>query len=204
MTLEPIHRNHAAELPLEDHTVLLYSDNDTKASAKRVSEALSRGQLTIYVPVDSDNSNNKSKRTTGIELDIKNYEDHVNYGNLLTLDARSFYNSVLEGNMEPFEELKVLLEEAIMERILSDKNSEVTFVSGIGGTLAINQKFNKSIDAEKWWHDTLSEWLQKGLRVTLICSHPRTIFDRENQQELMQYKQAMLSLHETVVDASPT
>ena len=110
----------------------------------------------------------------------------MNYGNLLTLNVRSFYNSVVEGNMEPFKELKVLLEEAIKERILSGKNGEVTFVSGIGGTLAINQKFDKSIDAEKWWHSTLSEWLQKCLKVMLICSHPSTINDIKNEHEFIQ------------------
>jgi len=69
---------------------------------------------------------------------ITNYEDHVNHGNLLTLDTRSFYNSVLAGNVQPFEELKILLEEAIKERIASGKSDEVTFVSGIAGTLATN------------------------------------------------------------------
>ena len=89
----------------------------------------------------------------------------------------------------------MLLEEAIRERIASSKNDEVTVVSGIAGTLATNQKLDESINLEEWWEKTHSEWLQKGLKVTLICSHPRTIFD---ESQFMHYKQAMSSLHHIV------
>jgi hypothetical protein len=98
--------------------------------------------------------------------------------------------------VQPFEELKILLEEAIKERIASNKDDEVTFVSGIAGTLATNQKFDECINAEKWWQKTHSEWLQKGLKVTMICSHPSTVFDKS---QFMHYKQAMSSLHNIIV-----
>jgi hypothetical protein len=130
-----------------------------------------------------------------------NYEENVNRGNLLTFDTRAFYNSALAGNVQPFEELKILLEEAINERIASSKNDEVIFVSGIAGSLATNQKFDESINLEEWWEKTHSEWLQKGLKVTLICSHPGTIFDKS---EFMHYKQAMSSLHHIVTNPSST
>ncbi len=160
-------------------------------SNKYVNEALRRGQLTIYVPV-----NNNSE----IESEIINYEDNVNRGNLLTLDIRSFYNFLLAGNTEPFEELKILLEEAINERIASDKkNDEVTLVSGIAGTLAKNQEFDQCVNAEQWWQKTHSEWLQKGLKVTMVCSHPHTIFEKG---QYIHYKQTVSSLHHDVVDPS--
>ena len=76
---------------------------------------------------------------------------------------------------EPFEELEILIEEAMLERQIASgnkKNDEVTFVSGIAGTLAANQKFEESVNAEKCWQKTYSEWLQKGIKVTMICSHP--------------------------------
>jgi hypothetical protein len=86
------------------------------------------------------------------------------------------------------------------------KNDEgVTFVSGIAGTLATNQRFEESINAEKWWQKTHSEWLQKGLKVTMMCSHPSTIFDKKSQEEqFMNYKRAMLSLHQAILDPSST
>ena len=124
------------------------------------------------------------------------------------MDIRAFYNSALVGDRQPSEELKIVLEEAIKERIASGKNDEVTFVSGIAGTLAANQKFEESINAEKWWHETHSEWLQKGLKVTIICSHPSTIFDKKSEQqeaeEVMYYKRAMSTLHGVVLDTIST
>jgi hypothetical protein len=185
-------------LPINQHALHVYSSDDAgKAPTRYLNEALSSEQLTVYVPVDIDNAtDNHTERISEMASGITNYEDHVNHGNLLTLDIRSFYNSVLAGNVQPFEELKILLEEAIKERIPSGKSDEVTFVSGIAGTLATNQKFDQCINSEVWWQMTHSEWLQKGLKVTLICSHPRKIFDKNH---FMHYRQAMSSLHNTIV-----
>ncbi len=195
--LDPFITYDAANLPFEQHALVLFSpDDNNKTAAKYVNEALRRGQLTVYVPVNTDNN---TSHISEMESKIINYEDNVNHGNLLTLDIRSFYNFVLDGNVQPFEELKMLLEEAIRERIASNKNDDVTFVSGIAGTLATNQRFDESINAEKWWQKTHSEWLQKGLKVTMICSHPSTIFDKS---QFTHYKQAMSSLHDDImVDA---
>ncbi len=63
--------------------------------------------------------------------------------------------------MQPFEELKVLLEEAIRERIASSKNDEVTVVSGIAGTLATNQKLDESINLEEWWEKPILNGYRK-------------------------------------------
>ena len=195
--LDPSSTYDAAKLPFEQHALVLFSpeDNNT-ATRKYVNEALRRGQLTVYVPVNADNNNNTSQ-TSKIESEIIDYEDNMNRGNLLTLDIRSFYEFLLAGDQQPFEELRILLEEAIRERIASDKNIEVTFVSGIAGTLAANQKFDESINAEKWWQKTHSEWLKQGLKVTMICSHPSTIFDKN---QFIHYKQTILSLHDTTLD----
>ena len=199
MTLERTNTFDSAKLPLEQHAMLLHSADDDKAATQYVNEALRRGQLTVYVPVNTDNN---TSHISEIASEIINYEDNVNRGNLLTFDTRSFYNSALAGDMEPFEELKIMLEEAITERrIASDKNDEVTFVSGIAGSLATNQRFDESIAAEQWWQKTHSEWLQKGLKITMICSHPCTIFDKN---QFMHYKQAMSSLHQILVDPSST
>ncbi|MFL6502102.1 MAG: hypothetical protein ACJ70W_01055 [Nitrososphaera sp.] len=91
-----------------------------------------------------------------------------------------------------------MIEEAIIERQIASgnkKNDEVTFVSGIAGAQAANQKFEESVDAEKWWQKTYSEWLQKGIKVTMICSHPSTIFDK-SQPPFIQYRQAITSAHQ--------
>ena len=155
---------------------------------------MSRGHFTIYVPIHAEND---TLHTSQLAPGISNFEDNINGGNLLTLDIQSFYGSLLAGNVQPFEELKILLEEAIRERISSGKSQEVTFVSGIAGTLATNQKFDQSINSERWWQKTHNEWLQNGLKVTMICSHPSKIFDKS---QFMHYKQGMSSLHDEIVE----
>jgi hypothetical protein len=197
--LEPIPTDHhGAKVPLQQHVMLLYSNGDSTSSAKCVSDALGKGQLTIYVPVISYSNNNNTSHISDIPSEIVDYLDNVNDDNLLILGTRSFYNLALAGNMEPFEELKILIEEAIKERIASGKSDEVTLVMGIAGTLATNQKFDQCINLERWWQKTYSEWIQKGLKITLICLHPNQIFDKSKQ--FMHYKQAMSSLHQIVVN----
>jgi hypothetical protein len=89
-----------------------------KLLQKYANEGLSIGHLTVYVPMNTDkNASHMSK----MESEIVNYEDDVNRGNLLTLDTRSFYNFALAGNMQPFEELKMVLEDAIKERMAYEK-----------------------------------------------------------------------------------
>lgn len=77
--------------------------------------------------------------------------------NLLTFDTKAFYNFALAGNLQPFEELKVLIEEAIEEkRILSKKkevNEEVivVVVAGVAAAeLNRNEKFEECIKVEEW------------------------------------------------------
>ena len=146
MILDPINTSDSDSARLNhQHTMLLYSSDDGKASIKYVNEGLDRGSLTVYSPINSDNNNNKSHMYK-VASEIVNYKDNMNRGNLLTLETRSFYNFALVGNMQPFEELKILLEEAIEERkIASDKSGDVIVVGGIAAELARNQKFDESI-----------------------------------------------------------
>ena len=188
--MEPVNASGSAKLPLHQHTMFLYSNDEDKAFTKYVNEGLSRGHLTVCVPINTDsNASHISKMAS----EIVNYEDDVNRGNLLTLDIRSFYNFALAGDLQPLEELKIMLEDAIKERIAYGKNDEVVVVVGIAAGLARYQKFDESINVEKWWQKTHSEWLQKGLKVTIICPHSSTMLDKS---QFVHYKQAILSLHD--------
>jgi hypothetical protein len=172
--------------------MLLYSndsDDEDKAAAEYVNEGLRRGYLTVYLPINVHNISHQSK----IVSEIVDYEENVNRGNLLTLDIRSFYNFALAGNMQPFDELKTMVEEAIKERTTSKRNDEIILVMGVVGGLAEKQKFDESLNLERWWQKTHSEWLQKGLKVTIICPHPSPILDKN---QFIHYKQTLSSLHD--------
>ena len=137
MTLEPVNATGSAKLPFHQHAMLLYSNDQDKARTKYVNEGLSRGHLTVCVPINTDN---KASHTYKMASQIVNYEDDVNRGNLLTLDIRSFYNFALAGDLQPLEELKIMREEEVIEeRIASEKNDEAIVVVGIAAGLARNQ-----------------------------------------------------------------
>jgi hypothetical protein len=180
--------------------MLLYSSDhgEDKAVAKYVNEALKRGHLTVYIPI---NASNKRSHISDLASEIIHYEENVSRGNLLTFDIRSFYNQALSENLQPLEELKIVLEEAIKERIAyGKKDDEIILVVCIADKLIRNEKFDQSISIEKWWQKIHSEWLQKDLKVTLICPHPSPILDKS---QFMDYKQAMSSLHDITLDPIP-
>jgi uncharacterized protein YicC (UPF0701 family) len=109
--------------------MLLYRGGKEDAVTKYVNEALSRGYLTVYLPINGANNNNNTSHLSKIALSESiDYEENVNRGNLLTIDMRTFYNFALAGDLQPFEELKVLIEEAIEERIASKGNEEELIV----------------------------------------------------------------------------
>jgi hypothetical protein len=148
------------------------------------------------VPINTHDTSDLSK----IMSEIVDYKENVNRGNLLTLDIRSFYNFALAGNMAPFEDLKTMVEEAIKERIASKSNDEIILVIGVVGGLAENQKFDECLNLEKWWQKTHFEWLQRGLKVTIICPHSSPILDKN---QFIHYKQTISSLHDITLHAIP-
>ena len=185
----------------QQHAMLLCSGDEDNAASKYVNEALKKGCLTVYLSITGDNNNNASHASEMASLERIAYEENVNRGNLLTLDMRTFYNLALAGDLQPFEELKVLLEEAIEERIASkgnDADDEVIVVAEVAAELNRNKKFDECIKVEAWWQKTHSEWLQKGLKVTVICPHFSPILDKS---EFMHHKHAISSLHEIVLES---
>jgi hypothetical protein len=186
--------------------MLLYRGDEENAVTKYLSEALRKGYLTVYLPLTANNNNNNnSSPLSKIALsESMDYKENMNQGNLLTFDTRTFYNFALAGDLQPFEELKVLIEEAIEEkRILSKKkvaNEEVivVVVAGVAAELNRNEKFDECIKVEGWWQKTHSEWLHKGLKVAVICPHIRPKLDKD---EFTHYREAIASLHEIVVES---
>jgi hypothetical protein len=189
----------------QQHAMLLSRGDEQEASTQYINEALKKGYLTIYLPINGSNNNSSASSLSKIVLPGSiEYEENMNRGNLLTLDTRTFYNFALAGDLQPFEELKVLIEEAIEEKkIASERNDEeepiVVVVAGVAAELNRNEKFDECINVEKWWQKTHSEWLQKGLKVTVICPH---LIPKLDKTEFMHYKQAISSLHDIVVDSS--
>jgi hypothetical protein len=81
----------------------------------------------------------------------------------------------------------------------TEEEAIVVLVVGVAAELASHGKFYESIMLEEWWHKTHSEWLQKDLKVNIICPHSNSILYKS---ELMHHKQALSLLHDIVVDES--
>ncbi|HZA61483.1 MAG TPA: hypothetical protein VE573_01325 [Nitrososphaeraceae archaeon] len=197
------HDSTKLHLNQQQHTMILHRDDEENAVTKYVSEALRKGYLTVYLPLTTNTNNNNSSDLSKIALaENMDFKENVNPGNLLTFDTRTFYNFALAGNLEPFEELKVLIEEAIEEKknILSKRkvaNEEliVVVLAGVAAELNRKEKFEECIKVEEWWQKTHSEWLHKGLKVAIICPH---LIPKLDKDEFMHYRQAISSLHEIV------
>jgi hypothetical protein len=153
------HDPRKLHLNQQQHTMILHRGDEGNTVTKYVSEALSKGYLTVYLPLTTNTNNNNSSDLSKIALsENMDFKENVNSGNLLTFDTRTFYNFALAGNLEPFEELKVLIEEAIEEKknILSKwkvANEEVivVVVAGVAAELNRKEKFDECIKVEEWW-----------------------------------------------------
>jgi outer membrane usher protein FimD/PapC len=201
------HDSTKLHLNQQQHTMILHRDDEENTVTKYVSEALKKGYLTVYLPLTRNTYNNNSSDLSKIALsENKDFKENMNWGNLLTFDTRTFYNFALAGNLEPFEELKVLIEEAIEEKknILSKRKEAnedliVVVVAEVAAELNRDKKFGECIKLEEWWQKTHSEWLHKGLKVAIICPH---LIPKLDKDEFTHYRQAIASLHE-IVDALP-
>jgi hypothetical protein len=191
----------------QQHAMILHRGDEENAVTKYVSEALRKGYLTVYLPLTGNNNNNNSSELSKIALsENMDFKENMNRDNLLTLDTRTFYNFALAGNLEPFEELKVLIEEAIEEKRILSKRKEaneeeviVVVVAEVAAELNKKEKFDECIKLEEWWQKTHSEWLHKGLKVAIIFPH---LIPKLDKDEFKHYRQAIASLHE-IVDALP-
>jgi hypothetical protein len=186
------------------HAILLCFGDEDNAATKYVNEALKKGYLTVYLPINGDNNNNTSHTSKIALSESIDYEENVNRGNLLTFDTRIFYNYALTGNLQPFEELKMLIEEAIEEKRIASKRNElkeeviVVVIAGVAAELNRNEKFDECIKVEEWWQKTHSEWLHKGIKVAIICPH---LIPKLDKDEFTHYREAIASLHEIVVES---
>lgn len=178
------------------HAMLLYNDdaNPDDTMIRYVNDALKEGHLVVYMPIDENYASDRSRVASA----ITNYEENVNRGNLCTLQTRRFYEDAIAGNLDLFEELKEVLEEMMRERIEVGKDNKMTLHFGCAGDLTQNDKFEDAITIEKFWQKTFSEWIEKGLNITLLCPHSNSKLNHPHHD----YKKRMRALH-TVMQETP-
>lgn len=157
--------------------MLLYNADDDRndAAVNYINEALKKGQLAVYASVNAKDAVHMDK----ICSKITDYDGHIEQGDLMVVRLGSFYERALIGNLEPFEDLKAILEGILIERINVGKIPEAIVVADCADMLSRNEKFDECIFVERWWHNTHSEWVDKNVRINVVCPHPSTVLRQE-------------------------
>jgi CheY-like chemotaxis protein len=178
-------------LSRNQHVILLYENNTNRdlASAECINQGLKEKQLCVYASV---NTHDKSQ-LSNISSQITGYEENIRKRNLLLVDLKSFYDSALVGDLTPFKEFKMQLQQELVHRG-TDNNKDVLIIADCADNLFINQHFDKCEMVENWWHDIYG-WLQQQQQqqgkeqnhFTVICPYSvlllrKSPFDQHKHQ----------------------
>jgi RecA-superfamily ATPases implicated in signal transduction len=176
--------------------MLLYDYDEARDNAivEYINDGLKQGKLVIYASVDASDTSHIARLSSG----ITDYEKNLDRGDFLILNIRKFYDQALDGDLEPFRDLKVILEEAAKERTATGKRDDVVVVADCAENLSRNEKFATCFDVENWWQNTHFEWLEKNLRITVICPHQRP---KSGNKSFMQHLQLISHLHSEIITA---
>jgi len=121
-------------LSRNQHVILLYENNTNRdlASAECINQGLKEKQLCVYASV---NTHDKSQ-LSNISSQITGYEENIRKRNLLLVDLKSFYDSALVGDLTPFKEFKMQLQQELVHRG-TDNNKDVLIIADCADNLFI-------------------------------------------------------------------
>jgi cell division protein ZapA (FtsZ GTPase activity inhibitor) len=99
---------------LGQHVMLLYDTNSNRdlAAINCINLALDNIQLCFYASVNVVDTSYLSKLSSR----IKDYEENINKRNLFIVNLKPFYDSALAGELSPFEEFKLHLQQELEDR----------------------------------------------------------------------------------------
>jgi MEDS: MEthanogen/methylotroph, DcmR Sensory domain len=118
--------SHLTNIPSNEHIMLLYASDDERnnAAVKYINNGLKSGQKCIYASInayDSESSSNISNLSSKID----NYKENIENGELQIIDFKPYYESVLHGDLSPFNKLKAELEKTQRQRISEGKKDSI-------------------------------------------------------------------------------
>ncbi|HET7149404.1 MAG TPA: response regulator [Candidatus Nitrosopolaris sp.] len=153
------------------HVMLLYDINSNRdlAAINYINQGLTEKQLCIYASVNAYDPSHLSM----ISSRIKNYEENIGKRNLFIVNLKPFYDSVLAGDLTPFEEFKVQLQKELKDR-------DVMIVGDCADNLFRNKHFDQCELVEKWWQENYIEWRRLGQNhITIICPHSGSLLSKD-------------------------
>jgi hypothetical protein len=121
---------------------------------------------------------------------------------LIILNLKPFYDSALAGDLTPFDEFYIQLQQEIK---LNDKNG-VLIVADCADNLFRNKHFDQCDVVEKWWQDVYIKWLQPQEKtrgqdqnhvINVICPHSGSLLSRH---PFDQHKHQLSHNHSIIID----
>lgn len=159
------------------HLMLLYDDISDRnvAEAECIAEALSKGQFCVYASIDMHDRD----LLAGFASKIPDCGRHIERGDLVITDFQPFYEAALAGSLDLFEQLRNKIEERLATRASLGQNIRTLIVADAACHLVRNRHFGEASRLETWWQKTYAGWMDKGLDISIICSHPALVL-KEN------------------------
>jgi CheY-like chemotaxis protein len=181
--------------------VILLCENDLSrnlTAAKCINQGLKGGQLCIYASVNACDVSYLTKLSSLID----SYKENVEKRNLLIVNLKPFYNSALVGDLRPFNEFKIQLQEELEKREYNRKNKDVLIIADCADNLFANQHFDQCEMVENWWHNIYIRWLQQQEKeqrshFTVICPYSSSLLDKN---PFSQHKHQISHNHSITID----
>ena len=152
------------------HVMLLYDINSNRdlAAINYINQGLAEKQLCIYASVNAYDTSHLSK----ISSRIKNYEENIDKRNLFIVNLKPFYDSVLAGDLTPFEQFKVQIQQELKDR-------DVLIVADCADNLFRYKHFDQCELVEKWWQENYIVWRRlRQNHITIICPHSGSLLSK--------------------------
>jgi CheY-like chemotaxis protein len=193
--------NHYCFNPLyNQHIILLYEDKNKRNNiiVDYINEGLKNGCLCVYASVDIEENSKDFSLIDSISSRIINYEDNIQKGNLQFINFKPYFESVLKGDLTPFEGLKLELEYKLFQRISKGKKDKIIVFADAACNLSETKNFNECLHLEKWWQDVNLDWSRNNKNITVVCPHPNYVFKNDSERDVK--NRLCDSFHDTTMD----
>jgi hypothetical protein len=166
----------------EGHIVLLYDNDYAREDAifNCINKEIEEGKLAVYASVDADRPTQISR----LESRIKEYKKNLDKGNLKVVNTKKCAERARDGDIRELDNIKKDIEQAVKERQSSTGDSHTVVVDDCADSLSKDEKFEECCKVERSWQNTCLKWKREGLRISVICSHLRTILDWGEEQSI--------------------
>ena len=166
----------------KEHILLLYDDDykRNEVVATYINEGLKRNQLCVICSVYSH-----GKPNIDLSSKITDYAENIKKENLLNIDLRPFYNSALNGDLTPFEDIKKQLVNKVKDR----EDKHIRLVGDLVGLLFNSTHFDKCINLEEWWQ-------KKPFEGSYVCPYSTLML---NKHPFNTQKDRVFHTHDKVI-----